>query len=91
MPKKAKKPGKLKKTNKPKRATSRKKGDVCEHSEKETCNKCLLIARELLLCGELDEKELQKVRVIMTKIITKKGVLKEEVKLLGSLSDAYLT
>jgi hypothetical protein len=97
--KKAKKKRPVKKTVKKKitkkkakpRTKKAKKGEICEHSESEMCSKCLYISRELLLCGELDEKELLKVRQIMTKIITKKGVFKEEVKFLNGLSDMYLS
>jgi len=64
---------------------------VCErYREDEMCYKCLDLTRSLLLCGDLNGAELTKIRKIMTDIINKKGVLKEDVVFLNQLSDEYL-
>jgi hypothetical protein len=68
------------------------KRDLCErYREEEMCYKCLDLSRSLLLSGDLDEAELAKIRKIMTDIINKRGVLKEDVLLLDRLSDEYLS
>lgn len=82
---------KRKAISKMKTSKRQKKDTVCErYNEQEMCYRCLDIARSLLLCGELDEEELVRVRKIMVDIIDKRGVLKEEVVFLDRLSDEYL-
>jgi len=82
----------IRKSLKPLKVSKEKnRGEVCERfREEEMCYRCLDLSRALLLCGELDMIELKKIRTIMTNIISKKGVLKDEVTFLNELSDTYL-
>lgn len=89
---------KANKTNKPKaKKTTRKssKGKLtgfCEKfDEKSMCYRCLDMSRELVLCNELEEEELKRVRKIMKMIMEKKRLPKKEVDFLGSLSEIYLS
>ena len=80
--------GKPKKSSKP---AKNKKKHICErYNEDEMCYRCLDLSRELLLCGELDEDELKRVKRVMVEIISKRGVPREEVDFLEKLSEAYL-
>lgn len=65
--------------------------NICErYNEDAMCYRCLDLARSLLLSSNLDDTELKRVRKVMTDIINKKGVLKDDVSFLNSLSDEYL-